>query len=114
MVKLILIGLRWLFSQAEHDENAQSIFGLPDTAFIDKVEASINQLLPTLERQAIASVSLYNRGALIQVSDMAQAIAVCNRIAPEHLELSVEDPQVLLPQIKHAGAIFMGRYTSEA
>ena len=103
-----------LFSQAEHDENAQSILVCPDAAFVDKVEASIKKLLPTLEREAIASASLYKRGALIQVSDMAQAIAVCNRIAPEHLQLSVEDPQALLPQIKHAGAIFMGRYTSEA
>ncbi len=103
-----------LFSQAEHDEDAQSILVCPDADFIDQVETSIKKLLPTLEREAIASASLYNRGALIQVGDMEQAIAVCNRIAPEHLELSVEDPEALLPQIKHAGAIFMGRYTSEA
>jgi len=103
-----------LFSQAEHGEDAQSILVCPDAGFIDKVEASIKKLLPTLERESIASASLFNRGALIQVSDMEQAIAVCNRIAPEHLELSVDNPESLLPQIKHAGAIFMGRYTSEA
>ena len=103
-----------LFSQAEHDEDAQSILVSPDAAFLDRVAASIDKLLPTLEREAIARTSLLGRGALIQVADMAQAIDVANRIAPEHLELSVENPEQYLPQIRHAGAIFMGRYTAEA
>ncbi len=103
-----------LFSQAEHDQDAQSILVCPDAAFLDSVEQSINKLLPTLERESIASASLSGRGALIKVDDLEQAVAVCNRIAPEHLELSVDDPERLLPSIKHAGAIFMGRYTSEA
>lgn len=103
-----------LFSQAEHDEQAQSILLCPDADYLDKVEASIKRLLPTLARESIASVSLKNRGALIKVADMEQAIAVSNRIAPEHLELSVADPESLLPQVRHAGAIFMGRFTPEA
>jgi len=103
-----------LFSQAEHDEQAQSILLCPDADYLDKVAAAIERLLPTLARTDIAKVSLKNRGALIKVADMAQAIAVSNRIAPEHLELSVADPEALLPQIRHAGAIFMGRHTPEA
>lgn len=103
-----------LFSQAEHDEDAQSILVSPDAAFLDRVQQSIERLLPTLEREAIARTSLQGRGALIQVADMAQAIEVANRIAPEHLELSVENPEQYLAQIRHAGAIFMGRYTAEA
>lgn len=103
-----------LFSQAEHDEDAQSILLSPDTDFLNRVEASIQRLLPTLEREGIARTSLRERGALIQVADMNQAIEVANRIAAEHLELSVENPEELLPQIRHAGAIFMGRYTAEA
>lgn len=103
-----------LFSQAEHDEDAQSILISPDAEFLDRVEASMQRLLPTLEREAIARTSIGERGALIHVADMAQAIEVSNRIAPEHLELSVENPDELLPQIRHAGAIFMGRYTAEA
>lgn len=103
-----------LFSQAEHDEDAQSILVSPDAEFLDRVEASMQRLLPTLEREAIARTSIRERGALIHVADMAQAIEVSNRIAPEHLELSVENPDELLPQIRHAGAIFMGRYTAEA
>ncbi len=103
-----------LFSQAEHDEDAQSILLSPDADFLDQVEASMQRLLPTLEREEIARTSLRERGALIHVADMAQAVAVANRIAPEHLELSVENPEELLPQIRHAGAIFMGRYTAEA
>jgi len=103
-----------LFSQAEHDEDAQSILVSPDAAFLDKVAESIQRLLPTLERAEIARTSIEGRGALIQVADMAQAIDVANRIAPEHLELSVEEPDQYLPQIRHAGAIFMGRYTAEA
>ncbi|BBB27265.1 histidinol dehydrogenase [Amphritea japonica] len=103
-----------LFSQAEHDEDAQPILISPDAAFLDKVSASIDKLLPTMEREAIISRSLIDRAALIKVADLDEAALVNNRIAPEHLELSVEDPQALLPQIKHAGAIFMGRYTAEA
>jgi len=95
-----------LFSQAEHDEDAQSILVSPDAAFLDKVAESIARLLPTLERAEIARTSIEGRGALIQVADMAQAIDVANRIAPEHLELSVEDPDQYLPQIRHAGAFF--------
>ncbi|MCG6539976.1 histidinol dehydrogenase [Pseudomonas sp. KSR10] len=103
-----------LFSQAEHDEDAQSILVSPDAAFLDRVAESIARLLPTLERNEIARASLQGRGALIQVADMQQAIEVANRIAPEHLELSVENPEQWLPEIRHAGAIFMGRYTAEA
>lgn len=103
-----------LFSQAEHDEQAQSILLSPDAAFLDKVEASIEKLLPSLERETIARTSLRERGALILVKDLAQAAEVANRIAPEHLELSIADPEAMLPNIRHAGAIFMGRYTAEA
>ncbi len=103
-----------LFSQAEHDEDAQAILVSPDRDFLDRVAASIERLLPTLQREAIARASLRRRGALVLVADMQQALAVANRIAPEHLELSVEDPESLLPHIRHAGAIFMGRHTSEA
>ncbi len=103
-----------LFSQAEHDEDAQAILVSPDAAFLDKVQASIDKLLPTMERQEIIATSLKDRGALIHVTNIKQAIEVTNHIAPEHLELSVEDPQSLLADIRHAGAIFMGRYTAEA
>ncbi|HHK2213955.1 TPA: histidinol dehydrogenase [Pseudomonas aeruginosa] len=103
-----------LLSQAEHDEDAQSILVSPDAAFLDRVADSIARLLPTMERAEIIRTSLEGRGALIQVADPAQACAVANRIAPEHLELSVADPESWLPEIRHAGAIFMGRYTAEA
>jgi histidinol dehydrogenase len=103
-----------LFSQAEHDEDAQSILVCPDAAFIGRVSASIDRLLPTMERKEIIETALRVRGALIQVDDMEQAIEVANHIAPEHLELSVADPQSMAERIKHAGAIFMGRYTAEA
>lgn len=103
-----------LFSQAEHDEQAQSILISPDAAFLDAVEASINKLLPTMEREEIIRTSMIGRGALIHVADLKAAAEVSNRIAPEHLELSVEDPQAMLDDIRHAGAIFMGRYTAEA
>lgn len=103
-----------LFSQAEHDEDAQSILLSPDAGFLDQVEASIRKLLPQMEREPIIRTSLEGRGALIQVRDMEQAIEVANRIAPEHLELSVAEPEAWLPKIRHAGAIFMGRYTAEA
>lgn len=103
-----------LFSQAEHDENAQSILVCPDEEYINKVEQSIVKLLPTMERAEIISASLYSRAAFIKVESLQQAAEVSNKIAPEHLELSIEDPESLLPLIKHAGAIFMGRYTAEA
>ena len=103
-----------LFSQAEHDEDAQSILISWDAAWLDKVEKSIRKLLPTMERAEIIKASLENRGALIQVENEAQAVELINRIAPEHLELSVADPEAWLPNIRHAGAIFMGRYTAEA
>lgn len=103
-----------LFSQAEHDEQAQAILLSDDAAFLDAVEASFNKLLPTLQRREIAGASLRNRGALIKVRDMDEAVALSNRIAPEHLELSVADPESYLPKIRHAGAIFMGRHTPEA
>jgi len=103
-----------LFAQAEHDEDAQSILLCPDKAFIDKVEKSIEKLLPSMDRKDIIKTALKNRGALIHTKDMDEAIAISNRIAPEHLELSVENPEALLDNIKHAGAIFMGKYTCEA
>ncbi len=103
-----------LFSQAEHDEDAQPILISPDAGFLDQVQASIERLLGEMEREAIIRVSLNERAALIQVKDMDEAIEVCNYIAPEHLELSVDEPQAMLPEIRHAGAIFMGRYTAEA
>lgn len=103
-----------LFSQAEHDEDAQSILLCPDANFIDQVEASIAKLLPTMERKAIIATALKDRGALILTKDMDEAISLSNQIAPEHLELSVEDPKSMLDSIKHAGAIFMGRHTCEA
>lgn len=103
-----------LFSQAEHDEDAQSILISWDAAWLDKVEESIRKLLPTMERAEIIKASLENRGALIQVENEVQAVELINRIAPEHLELSVADPEAWLPNIRHAGAIFMGRYTAEA
>jgi len=103
-----------LFSQAEHDENAQSVLVCPDANFIEKVENSIKKLLPEMERKSIIKASLESRGLFIQVEDLQQAAEVSNTIAPEHLELSVEKPEDLLPLIKHAGAIFLGRFTSEA
>jgi histidinol dehydrogenase len=103
-----------LFSQAEHDENAQAILITDDADFLDAVEQSINKLLPTMERAEIITASLTTRGALIKVDNLNQAAEVANIIAPEHLELSVENPEALCEQIRHAGAIFMGRYTAEA
>ncbi|GAB2197173.1 histidinol dehydrogenase [Sessilibacter sp. MAH4] len=103
-----------LFSQAEHDEMAQSILISPDADFLLRVEQSIEKLLPTLDRKEIVKTSLQSRGALITVSSLEEAIEITNHIAPEHLELSVEDPEQWLPSIRHAGAIFMGRYTAEA
>ncbi|HSB95515.1 MAG TPA: histidinol dehydrogenase [Spongiibacteraceae bacterium] len=103
-----------LFSQAEHDEDAQSILISPDAAFLDAVAASMQRLLAGMERRSIIEQSINRRAALIQVRDLDEAVAVSNRIAPEHLELSVADPESLLESITHAGAIFMGRHTSEA
>jgi len=103
-----------LFSQAEHDEDAQSILLSPDAEFISMVESSINKLLPTMSRQDIIKKSLKDRGALIHTSDMNEAIDIANMIAPEHLELSVENPEELLESIVNAGAIFMGRNTCES
>jgi histidinol dehydrogenase len=103
-----------LFSQAEHDEDAQSILISPAKGYIEKVRHSIDRLLPTMERKEIIATALRARGALIEAADMDEAVTVANRIAPEHLELSVADPQALAQKIRHAGAIFMGRYTAEA
>ena len=103
-----------LFSQAEHDENAQSVLISPDQSFLDKVEASINQLIDDMERKAVITASLQKRGAFIKVDSLDQAIDVANVIAPEHLELSVADAQKWASKVEHAGAIFMGRYTPEA
>lgn len=103
-----------LFSQAEHDEDAQPILVSPDADFIEQVKASIEKLLPTMERAEIIEQSLNNRAILIKAQDMSDAARISNRVAPEHLELSVADPEALLKEIRHAGAIFMGRYTAEA
>lgn len=103
-----------LFSQAEHDELAQAILLSPDAAFLDQVYASIQKLVTTMPRQDIIKTSLTDRGALIQVSDLDQAAEISNYIAPEHLELSMDDPLAFSKKIKHAGAIFMGRDTCEA
>ena len=103
-----------LFSQAEHDEEAQSILLSWDAEFLDAVHASMTRLLPEMERKEIIAKSLAGRGALIQVANAEQAAEISNHIAPEHLELSVEDPEAWLPNIRNAGSIFMGRHTSEA
>ena len=103
-----------LFSQAEHDEIAQAILLCPDAACLDKVAASMERQIASMPRAAIIAASLSGRGALIKTRDLAHACEIANRIAPEHLELSVADPDALLPLIRHAGAIFMGVYSSEA
>ena len=103
-----------LFAQAEHDELAQSILLCPDAAYLDRVAASIERLLPTMPRKDVIAASLAGRGALIHVTDLDEACVIANRIAPEHLELSVENPRALVDKIRHAGAIFMGHYTSES
>lgn len=103
-----------LFSQAEHDELAQAILISPDAEFIKAVAASADRLLEQMPRREIIRTALENRGALIHVASLEEACEISNRIAPEHLEMSVEDPQQWLPKLKHAGAIFMGRYTSES
>lgn len=103
-----------MFAQSEHDENAQAILLCPDADYLRAVSASIDRLLPSMERKEVIAASLSGRGALIKTRDLKDAISVSNRIAPEHLELSVEDPEALLPLVEHAGAIFMGPYTSES
>ena len=103
-----------LFSQAEHDEIAQSILLCPDAAYIDRVAASMEKLLATMPRADIIRASLSNRGALIQVRDLDEACDIANRVAPEHLELSVTHPESLRSKIRHAGAIFMGQFSSES
>lgn len=102
-----------LFSQAEHDEDAQSILLCPNADFVAQVEQSIDKLLPDMQRKEIIETALRTRGALIVCRDLDEAADVSNFIAPEHLELSVADPQTYVRKIRHAGAIFMGRYTSE-
>ncbi len=103
-----------LFAQAEHDELAQAILLCPDAGFLDRVAASIDRLLPTMPRKEVIAASIGNRGALIHVTDLDEACVIANRIAPEHLELSVAEPRALIEKIRHAGAIFMGHYTSES
>lgn len=103
-----------LFSQAEHDELAQALLLTPDAAFLQAVAASIERQIVRMPRSAVIEASLARRGALIKVRDLDEACALANRIAPEHLELSVAHPRALLPKIRHAGAIFLGRHTSEA
>jgi len=103
-----------LFSQAEHDELAQAILLAPDARFIDQVAASIERQLAAMPRRDVIRAALEKRGALIEVRDLEEACALVNRIAPEHLELAVADPEALLAKIRHAGAIFLGGYTCEA
>jgi histidinol dehydrogenase len=103
-----------LFSQAEHDAVAQAILLSPDPAFLDAVEAAVTRLLPQMPRRAVIEASLAARGALIRTRDLDEACEVANRIAPEHLELSVEGARALLPKLRNSGAIFLGRWSSEA
>jgi len=103
-----------LFSQAEHDELAQAILLCPDASYLDAVEHSIEKLLPTMPRADIIRTSLRNRGALILVQNLGEACTISNQIAPEHLEVSIEDPEDWLPHLRHAGAIFMGPHSSES
>ena len=103
-----------LFSQAEHDEDAQSILISPDKDFLDAVQASCERLLPTLERKEIIRAAMEKRSLFIQVANLDEAVELCNFIAPEHLELSVAAPELLAEKIRHAGAIFLGRHTPEA
>ncbi len=103
-----------LFSQAEHDEQAQAILLTPQPEFIEAVRASIERLLPQMPRSRIIEASLAARGALIRVRDLGQACELADRVAPEHLEISTDQPQIWAARIRHAGAIFLGRYSSEA
>jgi len=103
-----------LFSQAEHDESAQAILLSPEERYLDAVASSIEKLLPGMERRTVISTALKNRGALILTRDLEEACAIANRIAPEHMELAVEEPEKLLSKVRAAGAIFLGRWSSEA
>jgi histidinol dehydrogenase len=103
-----------LFSQAEHDELAQAVLACPDRAFVQAVAASIEKLLPAQPRKDIISASFANRGALIVTRDLDEAFALCNRVAPEHMEILAENADALLPKVRHAGAIFIGHYSSES
>jgi histidinol dehydrogenase len=103
-----------LFSQAEHDELAQSILLCPDESYIQQIEQSIAKLLPQMPRKEVIATSLKNRGALIKVKDMLEACEICNQIAPEHMEISCKNPREWLAHIRHAGAIFLGEFTSES
>ena len=102
-----------LFSQAEHDEAAQAILLTPDSEYLEAVRRSMATGLPGLERSTIVGASLDRRGALIKTRDLKEAISIANRIAPGHLELAVRDPDALLPQVRHAGAIFLGAHSAE-
>ncbi len=102
-----------LFSQAEHDEQAQSILISADSGFVEKVAQAIERLLPTMERKDVIAASLSRRGALIHVRSLDEAIALVDRIAPEHLELSLRDPLSVAKRVRHAGAIFLGAFTAE-
>jgi histidinol dehydrogenase len=103
-----------LFSQAEHDEVAQAILLTPEAALLERVADSMRRQLAGLPRRAIVEASLAARGALVLVRDLGEACEIANRIAPEHLELAVADPESLLPRIRHAGAIFLGHHASES
>lgn len=103
-----------LFSQAEHDELAQSLLLCPDAAYLDRVEAAMRELLTAMPRREVILASLEGRGALVLVRDLAEACEVANRVAPEHLELSVQNPAACVPRLRNAGAVFLGRYTSES
>jgi histidinol dehydrogenase len=103
-----------LFSQAEHDELAQSLLLCPDAAYLDAVQREVDRLLPAMPRRDVIRASLEGRGALILTRDMAEACAIANRIAPEHLEVAAREPARWEPLLKHAGAIFLGAYTSES
>jgi histidinol dehydrogenase len=103
-----------LFSQAEHDELAQAVLACPDRAFVHEVAASIARLLPEQPRKDIIAASFANRGALIVTRDLDEAFALCNRVAPEHMEILAADADALLPKVRHAGAIFIGHYSSES
>ena len=103
-----------LFSQAEHDEVAQAVLLSPDAAFLDAVAESMSRQIGSMSRRDVIEASMKHRGALIRVRDLDEACELSNRVAPEHLELSVEDTEAWLPKLRHAGAIFIGRYASEA
>jgi histidinol dehydrogenase len=103
-----------LFSQAEHDERAQAILLTPSAAWLEAIARAIERLLPEMPRRAVIEASLARRGALVLTRDLEEACALANRIAPEHLELLVAQPEALVPKLRHAGALFLGRFSSEA